>query len=46
MPDAVNLKHKLTLFSEHWSPKIVSAYNGNDVMVVKFQGAFPWHKHE
>ncbi|MBI4920814.1 MAG: cupin domain-containing protein [Devosia nanyangense] len=46
MPDAVNLKQKLTLFSEHWSPKIVSAYNGNDVMVVKFQGAFPWHKHE
>jgi len=46
MPDAVNLKHKLTLFSEHWSPKIVSGYNGNDVMVVKFQGAFPWHKHD
>ena len=46
MAEAANLKHKLTLFSEHWSPKIVSAYNGNDVMVVKFQGAFPWHKHD
>jgi mannose-6-phosphate isomerase-like protein (cupin superfamily) len=46
MPDTVSLAQKLTLFSEHWSPKIVSAYNGNDVMVVKFQGAFPWHKHD
>ncbi len=45
MPDAVNLKQKLSLFSEHWSPKIVSRYNGNDVMVVKFQGEFPWHSH-
>ncbi len=45
MPDAVNLKQKLALFSEHWSPKIVSRYNGNDVMVVKFQGEFPWHSH-
>ena len=43
---AVNLAEKLTLFSEHWSPKIVAGYNGNDVMVVKFQGAFPWHHHD
>jgi mannose-6-phosphate isomerase-like protein (cupin superfamily) len=46
MVDPENLEQKLTLFSEHWSPKIVSSYNGNDVMVVKFQGAFPWHKHD
>jgi mannose-6-phosphate isomerase-like protein (cupin superfamily) len=46
MPEAVTLKHKLKLFTEHWSPKIVAGYNGNDVMVVKFKGAFPWHKHE
>jgi len=37
MPEAANLAHKLTLFSEHWSPKIVSDYNGNEVMVAKFQ---------
>lgn len=46
MPEAITLKQKLTLFGEHWSPKIVAGYNGNDVMVVKFQGAFPWHKHD
>lgn len=42
---AVNLKEKLTKFDDHWSPKIVAQYNGNDIMVVKFQGAFPFHSH-
>ena len=32
---AVNLAGKLGTFSEHWSPKIVSQFNGHDVMVVK-----------
>jgi mannose-6-phosphate isomerase-like protein (cupin superfamily) len=45
MPKAVNLAEKLSLFSEHWSPKIVAGYNGNDIMVVKFDGEFPMHKH-
>ena len=45
MPEAVNLAEKLAKFSEHWSPKIVAKYNGNDIMVVKFQGEFPWHDH-
>ena len=42
---AINLKNKLGKFSEHWSPKIVSQFNGHDVMVAKFQGEFPWHSH-
>ena len=42
---AINLAEKLSLFSEHWSPKIVTTYNDNDIMVVKFEGAFPMHKH-
>ncbi len=46
MPDAANLAQKLTLFSEHWSPKIVAAYNGNEVMVAKLKGEYHWHKHE
>ena len=45
MPAAVRLAEKLGAFSEHWSPKIVSQFNGHDVMVVKFQGEFPWHSH-
>jgi mannose-6-phosphate isomerase-like protein (cupin superfamily) len=42
---AVNLKEKLALFEEHWSPKIVAEYNGNEVMVVKFKGEYPFHNH-
>jgi mannose-6-phosphate isomerase-like protein (cupin superfamily) len=46
MPEPITPKQKLTLFSEHWSPRIIAGYNGNDVMVVKLKGAFPWHKHD
>tara|TARA_R110002126_G_scaffold203847_4_gene351357 strand:+ start:2558 stop:2908 length:351 start_codon:yes stop_codon:yes gene_type:complete len=42
---AINLDEKLSLFSEHWSPKIVSQFNGHDVMVVKVKGEFVWHSH-
>ena len=42
---AVNLKAKLDTFDEHWTPKIVSMFNGNDVMVVKAEGEFTWHSH-
>ncbi len=42
----INLAEKLTLFDSHWDPKVVATYNGNDVMVVKFEGEFPFHKHD
>jgi mannose-6-phosphate isomerase-like protein (cupin superfamily) len=42
---AINLADKLSKFSDHWSPKIITAYNGNDVMVVKVKGEFAWHSH-
>jgi mannose-6-phosphate isomerase-like protein (cupin superfamily) len=45
MTAAVHLAEKLTRFSEHWSPKIVADYNGNDVMVAKLKGEFTWHSH-
>lgn len=41
----INLEEKLSEFSEHWSPKIVSHFNGHDVMVVKVKGEFNWHSH-
>ncbi|MYH58338.1 MAG: cupin domain-containing protein [Boseongicola sp. SB0675_bin_26] len=44
--EAVNLSEKLSKFSEHWSPKIVSQFNGHDVMVVKVKGEFVWHSHD
>jgi mannose-6-phosphate isomerase-like protein (cupin superfamily) len=33
------------LFVEHWSPKVVAAFNGHDIMVVKVKGRFVWHSH-
>lgn len=44
--EAVNLSEKLSKFSEHWSPKIVSQFNDHDVMVVKVKGEFVWHSHD
>jgi len=41
----VNLSEKLSLFTSHWDPKVIADYNENDVMVVKFQGEFPFHRH-
>ncbi len=43
---SINLAEKLALFSSHWDPKVIASYNDNDIMVVKFQGEFPYHLHE
>ena len=44
--EKVNLVEKLTLFSEHWNPRIVGELNGQLVKLVKFQGPFTWHHHD
>lgn len=41
--DRVNIAEKLSLFDEHWSPKIVGELNGQHV---KLSGAFVWHHHD
>ncbi|HLE13346.1 MAG TPA: cupin domain-containing protein [Anaerolineales bacterium] len=41
----VNLNEKFSLFSEHWSPKIVAELNGQHLKLVKLQGEFIWHRH-
>ncbi|MCB0580435.1 MAG: cupin domain-containing protein [Phaeodactylibacter sp.] len=42
----VNIKEKLSLFSDHWNPRIAGELNGQHVKLVKFRGEFVWHKHE
>lgn len=42
----INLADKLALFSTHWDPHVVAEYNDNEVMIVKFKGEYPFHKHE
>lgn len=44
-PEIVNLADKLGRFSDHWNPRIVGRYNGNEVRVSKLKGEFVWHSH-
>ncbi len=45
MARVVDLRDKLSLFSEHWSPKVVATMNDYEVKVVKVKGEFVWHSH-
>ena len=42
----INLKEKLSMFSEHWSPKIVAEMNDYHIKLVKIKGDFVWHNHD
>ena len=44
--DKVNIAQKLSLFSDHWQPKIVGELNGQYIKLVKFKGPFVWHHHD
>ena len=42
----INIKEKLSRFSDHWRPRIVAELNGQHVKLAKFQGSFIWHHHD
>ena len=44
-PASINLRDKLASFSDHWNPRIVGGYNGNEVRIAKVEGEFTWHSH-
>ena len=44
-PKPINFQDKLSLFSEHWSPKIIAEMNDYQSKLVKVQGEFVWHDH-
>jgi mannose-6-phosphate isomerase-like protein (cupin superfamily) len=46
MVGKVNLAHKFSLFTEHYSPKIVGELNDSYVKLTKLQGEFIWHHHD
>jgi mannose-6-phosphate isomerase-like protein (cupin superfamily) len=46
MDDKVNILETFDSFSDHWAPRIVATYNGNDIRIVKVEGEFVWHLHE
>ncbi len=45
LDDKVNLEDAFARFDDHWAPRIVASYNGNEVRIVKVDGPFVWHSH-
>lgn len=43
---AINFEQKLSLFSEHWLPKVIAEMNDYQIKIVKIKGEFEWHDHE
>ncbi len=41
----IDLKEKLSRFSDHWAPKIVARLNDYHFKLVKIRGEFVWHSH-
>jgi mannose-6-phosphate isomerase-like protein (cupin superfamily) len=46
VPEKINLEHKLSMFKETWTPKIIGELNGQLVKLAKLEGEFTWHSHE
>ena len=42
----INIKQKLNLIHEHWSPHIAGELNGQHVKLAKLKGAFVMHNHQ
>jgi mannose-6-phosphate isomerase-like protein (cupin superfamily) len=43
--NAINFQQKLSLFDEHWLPKVIAELNDYQFKVVKLEGEFIWHEH-
>ena len=43
--EKVNIAEKLSLFNDHFNPRIAGELNGQQVKLVKFKGEFIWHHH-
>jgi mannose-6-phosphate isomerase-like protein (cupin superfamily) len=44
--EKVNVAQKLSLFSDHWNPRIIGELNGQQVKAAKLKGEFFFHHHE
>ena len=44
--EKVNIREKLSQFSDHWHPRILGELNGQHVKAVKLKGEFVWHHHD
>ncbi|HVC45981.1 MAG TPA: cupin domain-containing protein [Terracidiphilus sp.] len=44
--EAIDLRQKLGLFTEQWTPKVIAELNDYQFKLVKLEGDFVWHRHE
>jgi mannose-6-phosphate isomerase-like protein (cupin superfamily) len=44
-PPVISIAGKLATFADHWNPRIVGSYNGNELRLAKLEGQFTWHSH-
>ncbi len=42
----INLKEKLSKFSDYWSPKVIAEMNDYQFKLVKIKDDFDWHSHK
>ena len=42
----INIEQKLSLFNDHWNPRIVGELNKQHVKIAKIKSEFIWHKHD
>ena len=41
----VNFIRKFSMFTDHWSPKVIAQMNDYQFKLVKIKGDFIWHNH-
>ena len=46
MVKKINIDQKLSLFNDHWNPRIIGELNKQHVKLAKIKGEFIWHKHD
>lgn len=42
---AIDIRQKLELLNEQWSPRVIAEMNDYQFKVVKLEGDFVWHDH-
>jgi len=42
----IRFKDKLSLFSDHWSPRVIAEMNDYQFKLAKVEGEFVWHQHD
>ena len=42
---SINLRSKLDMFSDHWTPRVVAEMNDYQFKLAKIKGEFVWHSH-